>query len=182
MAKYALYVSLKAKPGKEKDVEAFLKQGAEMAKKEAGTVNWYGLKEGEGSYSVFDTFNDEAGTGRSPERRDCEGADGEGERVVCRSAADPQDRLFWRTSSLRRLFGVLRCGLYVAEDAKEVAAEEFFHVLGGVASGHECGGDFGEVGGGVDAFGRDGDAVEVGADADVVDAGDFDDVVEVIDE
>ena len=35
MAKYALYVSLKAKPGKEKDVEAFLKQGAEMAKKEA---------------------------------------------------------------------------------------------------------------------------------------------------
>ena len=61
MAKYALYVSLKAKPGKEKDVEAFLKQGAEMAKKEAGTVNWYGLKEDEGSYSVFDTFNDEAG-------------------------------------------------------------------------------------------------------------------------
>ena len=45
MAKYALYVSLKAKPGKEKDVEAFLKQGAEMAKKEAGTVSWYGLKE-----------------------------------------------------------------------------------------------------------------------------------------
>ena len=61
MAKYALYVSLKAKPGKEKDVETFLKQGAEMAKKEAGTVTWYGLKEDEGNYSVFDTFNDEAG-------------------------------------------------------------------------------------------------------------------------
>jgi quinol monooxygenase YgiN len=61
MAKYSLYVSLKAKPGKEKDVEAFLKQGAEMAKKEPGTVSWFGLKEGEGSYSVFDTFNDEAG-------------------------------------------------------------------------------------------------------------------------
>jgi len=61
MAKYALYVSLKAKPGKEKDVEAFLKQGAELSKKEAGTVNWYGLKEDEGLYSVFDTFNDEAG-------------------------------------------------------------------------------------------------------------------------
>jgi quinol monooxygenase YgiN len=61
MAKYALYVSLKAKPGKEKDVEAFLKQGAEMSKKEAGTVNWYGLHEDEGLYSVFDTFDDEAG-------------------------------------------------------------------------------------------------------------------------
>ena len=61
MAKYALYVSLKAKPGKEKDVEAFLKQGAEMAKSELQTVNWYGMREDEGRYSVFDTFNDEAG-------------------------------------------------------------------------------------------------------------------------
>jgi quinol monooxygenase YgiN len=61
MAKFAIYVSLKAKPGKEKDVEAFLKQGAEMSKAEAGTVSWYGLKETEGHYSVFDTFNDEKG-------------------------------------------------------------------------------------------------------------------------
>jgi quinol monooxygenase YgiN len=61
MAKYALYVSLKAKPGKEADVEAFLKQGAEMSRKEKGTVAWFGLKEDEGHYSVFDTFDDEAG-------------------------------------------------------------------------------------------------------------------------
>jgi quinol monooxygenase YgiN len=61
MAKFAIYVSLKAKPGKEKDVEAFLKQGAEMSKKEAFTVNWYGMREAVGQYSVFDTFNDEAG-------------------------------------------------------------------------------------------------------------------------
>jgi quinol monooxygenase YgiN len=61
MAKYALYVSLKAKPGKEAAVEAFLKQGAEMAKKEAGTVTWYGIKEDDGAYAVFDTFDDEAG-------------------------------------------------------------------------------------------------------------------------
>ena len=58
---YALYVALKAKPGKASEVEAFLKQGAEMAKAEPGTVTWYGIKEGEGSYAVFDTFDDEAG-------------------------------------------------------------------------------------------------------------------------
>jgi len=61
MAKYALYVRLKAKPGKAAEVEAFLKQGAEMAKAEAGTVTWYGIKEDDDSYAVFDTFNDEAG-------------------------------------------------------------------------------------------------------------------------
>ena len=61
MSKFALYVQLKAKPGKEADVEAFLKQGAEMAKAEHGTVTWYGIKEDDGSYAVFDTFDDESG-------------------------------------------------------------------------------------------------------------------------
>jgi quinol monooxygenase YgiN len=62
MAKFALYAELKAKPGRENDVEAFLKQGAEMAKAEAGTVHWYGFKEDKGGvFGVFDTFNDEAG-------------------------------------------------------------------------------------------------------------------------
>jgi len=61
MAKFALYVPLKAKPGKKAEVEAFLKQGAEMAKKEPGTVSWFALDEDNGQFSVFDTFNDEAG-------------------------------------------------------------------------------------------------------------------------
>jgi quinol monooxygenase YgiN len=61
MAKYALYVALKAKPGKAAEVEAFLKQGAEMAKAEKGTLTWYGIKEDDGAYAVFDTFDDEAG-------------------------------------------------------------------------------------------------------------------------
>jgi hypothetical protein len=38
MAKYALYAELKAKPGKEAEVEAFLKQGGAMAQSETGTV------------------------------------------------------------------------------------------------------------------------------------------------
>jgi len=61
MVKYALYGHLKAKPGKEAEVEAFLKQGAELARKESGTVTWYAIKEGEGQYGIFDTFHDEAG-------------------------------------------------------------------------------------------------------------------------
>ena len=61
MAKFALYVSLEAKPGKEADVEAFLKQGAQMAEAEPGTVSWYGFKEDDGNYAVFDTFDEEDG-------------------------------------------------------------------------------------------------------------------------
>ena len=61
MAKLALWVMLKAKRGKEADVEAFLKQGAVMANDEPKTVNWYGVKIAPGMYGVFDTFDDEAG-------------------------------------------------------------------------------------------------------------------------
>src|ERR1700733_11027883 len=62
MAKYALYVELKAKPGKEVEVEAFLKQGSTMVRAEPGTVDWYGFKEDKpGVFGIFDTFDDEAG-------------------------------------------------------------------------------------------------------------------------
>jgi quinol monooxygenase YgiN len=61
MAKYAIWVMLKAKPGKEADVEAFLKQGAVMSKDEPKTVNWYGVKIAPGMYGVFETFDDESG-------------------------------------------------------------------------------------------------------------------------
>jgi quinol monooxygenase YgiN len=61
MAKQAIWVMLKAKPGKEADVEAFLKQGATMSQAEPQTVTWYGVKMGPGTYGVFDTFDDESG-------------------------------------------------------------------------------------------------------------------------
>lgn len=61
MVHYALYGSLKARPGKEAELEAFLKQAAEMAKKESGTVTWYAIREDDGLYGIFDTFNDEGG-------------------------------------------------------------------------------------------------------------------------
>ena len=62
MAKFALLVELKAKPGKESEVETFLNGEAKLVRGEAGTLTWHAAKiEGEtGVYRVFDTFNDEA--------------------------------------------------------------------------------------------------------------------------
>jgi quinol monooxygenase YgiN len=61
MAKFALYAELKAKPGKEVELENFLKLGAVMAKEETGTTSWYAFLEDNGAYGIFDTFDDEAG-------------------------------------------------------------------------------------------------------------------------
>lgn len=61
MAKFALYAHLKAKPGKEAEVEAFLKSALPLAQQEDQTVTWYAFSESEGSYGIFDTFETEAG-------------------------------------------------------------------------------------------------------------------------
>ncbi len=61
MTKYALYVPLKAKPGKEKDVADFLQSALPLVEAEPGTVSWFALQEGPSSFAIFDTFDDEAG-------------------------------------------------------------------------------------------------------------------------
>jgi quinol monooxygenase YgiN len=61
MTKYALYVPLKAKPGREKDVADFLRSALPLVNMEAATVSWYAIQEGPSSFAIFDTFDDEAG-------------------------------------------------------------------------------------------------------------------------
>ena len=61
MVKLALLVKLEAKPGKETDVENFLKGGLALVNEEPGTFNWFALKISESTYGIFDTFEDEEG-------------------------------------------------------------------------------------------------------------------------
>jgi quinol monooxygenase YgiN len=52
---------LEAKPGKEKDVEAFLKSALSLAQTESQTARWYALKLGPSTFGIFDTFADQSG-------------------------------------------------------------------------------------------------------------------------
>lgn len=61
MVTKALYVPLKAKPGKESAVEDFLNSGLGLVQEEPDTVTWYAIKEAEGQYAIFDTFSDDDG-------------------------------------------------------------------------------------------------------------------------
>ncbi len=61
MAKLALYVPLKAKPGKEADVADFLRSALPLVQEESGTSTWYAIEEGPGQYAIFDTFENEQG-------------------------------------------------------------------------------------------------------------------------
>lgn len=59
MTKLALYVPLKAKPGREGDVAEFLRSALPLVQAEPGTRTWYAIEEGPGQYAIFDTFETE---------------------------------------------------------------------------------------------------------------------------
>ena len=61
MVALGLFVRLEAKPGKEKDVAAFLKQGLQLANQEPTTRLWFALRLGPRTFGVFDAFSDEHG-------------------------------------------------------------------------------------------------------------------------
>ena len=61
MVTRSLFVRLEAKPGKEDEVAAFLKQGLELANQEAATPVWFALRLAPRTFGIFDAFRDEAG-------------------------------------------------------------------------------------------------------------------------
>jgi quinol monooxygenase YgiN len=61
MVKVALYVQLEAKPGKEADVEAFLRSGLALVEEEPATIAWFALRLGPSTFGIFDAFPDDSG-------------------------------------------------------------------------------------------------------------------------
>lgn len=61
MVTVALYVRLEAKPGKEADVESFLKGGLALVQQEPDTTAWFAIRMGQSTFGIFDAFPGEPG-------------------------------------------------------------------------------------------------------------------------
>ncbi|HEY7343755.1 MAG TPA: antibiotic biosynthesis monooxygenase [Ktedonobacterales bacterium] len=61
MVTVALLVRLEAKPGREADVENFLKGGLPIVQEEPATTAWFAIRMGPSTFGIFDAFPDEAG-------------------------------------------------------------------------------------------------------------------------
>jgi quinol monooxygenase YgiN len=61
MVHVGLYVRLESKPGKEAEVEAFLRGGLAVVEQEPATVAWFALRLGPSTFGIFDAFPDEDG-------------------------------------------------------------------------------------------------------------------------
>jgi quinol monooxygenase YgiN len=57
----SLFARLEAKPGKEAELAAFLKQGLQLAQDEVTTPVWFALRLGPSTFGIFDAFRDETG-------------------------------------------------------------------------------------------------------------------------
>jgi quinol monooxygenase YgiN len=61
MVYVGLYVRLEAKPGKEDEVERFLRGGLALVQEEPATIAWFAIKLGPSTFGIFDAFPDESG-------------------------------------------------------------------------------------------------------------------------
>ena len=57
----ALWVKLDAKPGKEADLNAFLRGALPLAQEEPATLAWFAIRLGPSTFGIFDAFPDDAG-------------------------------------------------------------------------------------------------------------------------
>lgn len=61
MVTVALYLKLEAKPGKEAELESFLKGALPLVQDEPATIAWFALRMGSSTFGIFDAFPNEAG-------------------------------------------------------------------------------------------------------------------------
>jgi quinol monooxygenase YgiN len=61
MVTEGLFVLLKAKAGRELEVENFLREGLEIVDSEPATTAWFALRFGPDTFGIFDAFPDDAG-------------------------------------------------------------------------------------------------------------------------
>src|SRR4029079_9337788 len=61
MVTVGLLVRLEARPGKEADLETFLRGGLALVEAEPATTAWFGIRLGPSTFGIFDAFPDEGG-------------------------------------------------------------------------------------------------------------------------
>lgn len=61
MERIGILAILEAKPGREQEVESFLKSAEALAQAETQTLRWYAIKLDHARFGIFDTFADQQG-------------------------------------------------------------------------------------------------------------------------
>ena len=83
MDRFAISATLEARPGKEGEVEEFLKSAQPLVMQEAGTTTWFAFRIGLATFGIFDTFANEAGLQAHLNGAICQGTLRQSRRIIC---------------------------------------------------------------------------------------------------
>ena len=98
MVSVGLIVKMQAKPGKETDVENFLRGGLPLVQEEPATVAWFGIRLSPSTFGIFDVFPDEAGRqAHLSGKVDC-GPHGKSSESFLNNLQPLKKSTFWQTS------------------------------------------------------------------------------------
>ena len=61
MVNLGLFVRLEAKPGKEAELEEFLKSGLALVEEEPETTVWFAIRMNQSTFGIFDAFANQSG-------------------------------------------------------------------------------------------------------------------------
>ncbi|MGH9129191.1 MAG: putative quinol monooxygenase [Acidimicrobiales bacterium] len=61
MVKVGLWVKMEARPGKEDEVDAFLRSAQAIVEGEPATTAWFAIRLSPSTFGIFDAFPDDAG-------------------------------------------------------------------------------------------------------------------------
>lgn len=89
MTRYALYVELKSKPGREEEVAAFLASARSLVDAEPQTVTWFAVRFDQQTFAIFDAFDSVEGRDAHLNGRVAEALMANAERLL---ASPPQIR------------------------------------------------------------------------------------------
>ena len=95
MNKVGLLVMLQALPGKEAEVEQFLRFAGPLVDAETGTTSWFAFRVAPATFGIFDTFADEERKKCARQRRNSKGPF----RLCGRPLCPYIPMLSWSTSS-----------------------------------------------------------------------------------
>ena len=92
MTTVGLLVRLKAKEGKEQEVQRFLESGRTLVEAEPATTAWFAIKLGPSEFGIFDAFPDDAGRQAHLAGRVAEALMAQADDLLVRASGPPAGR------------------------------------------------------------------------------------------
>ena len=126
MDRFAIFATLDARPGKEREVEAILKSAQALVAQEVGTKTWFAFRAGPATFGIFDTFASDDGLQVHLNGEIAKALFGSSRRVV-RQAAPDSATGYICSETVRRPISALRLRISQGKSSAFIEVSQHTH-------------------------------------------------------